>query len=137
MFLDERRILKTRSGKHFICKAKLRDGTELYRHHVITAKIGMSCFKPFLCHYHAKDSIESHMIVSDGLNTSFGHCVMQSISRESPAVFNKRKERVTKKRLAAVYFNFDELRGVWKCGLLIETKTTKVKTDKQIVKNLC
>jgi len=50
LFLDERRILKTRSGKHFICRAKLRDGTELYRHHVITAKIGVETPKRFDSH---------------------------------------------------------------------------------------
>ncbi|KAL9958649.1 hypothetical protein ACROYT_G035697 [Oculina patagonica] len=41
LFLDERRTLKTRSGKHFTCRVKLRDGTEILRHHVITAKIGV------------------------------------------------------------------------------------------------
>lgn len=40
LFLDERRTLKSKSGKHFVCKGRLSDGTEVYRHHVITAKIG-------------------------------------------------------------------------------------------------
>ncbi|KAJ7390138.1 hypothetical protein OS493_027176 [Desmophyllum pertusum] len=53
LFLDERRILKTRSSKHFMCKGKMRDGTELYRHHVITAKVGFKAptkydSRPFL-----------------------------------------------------------------------------------------
>lgn len=41
LFLHELRTLKTKSAKHFTCHAIMRDGTELYRHHVIAAKIGM------------------------------------------------------------------------------------------------
>ena len=42
LFLHELRVLKTKSAKHFVCKGIMKDGTELYRHHVIASKIGMS-----------------------------------------------------------------------------------------------
>ncbi|XP_044183909.1 uncharacterized protein LOC114977157 [Acropora millepora] len=40
LILHEFRVLKSRSAKHFTCHAILKDGTELYRHHVLTAKPG-------------------------------------------------------------------------------------------------
>ncbi|XP_073230078.1 uncharacterized protein [Porites lutea] len=40
LFLHELRVLKTKSAKHFVCKGIMKDGTELYRHHVIASKIG-------------------------------------------------------------------------------------------------
>ena len=43
LILHEFRVLKSRSAKHFTCHAILKDGTELYRHHVLTAKPGQQC----------------------------------------------------------------------------------------------
>ena len=49
LLLHEFRVLKSRTAKHFTCHAILKDGTELYRHHVLTAKEGqktMYCQQP-------------------------------------------------------------------------------------------
>ena len=44
LHVHELRIMKTRSAKIFTCRGIMEDGTELYRHHVITAKIGISVY---------------------------------------------------------------------------------------------
>ncbi|XP_068751045.1 uncharacterized protein [Montipora capricornis] len=42
LVINELRILKTQSAKHFTCHGISKDGTELYRHHILTAKKGLA-----------------------------------------------------------------------------------------------
>ena len=71
LYVHELRIMKTRSAKIFTCRGIMEDGTELYRHHVITAKIGISVYIFIARCYQYQKKIESGFLMQ-----LFSECTM-------------------------------------------------------------